>query len=64
MGGGKRKYNQAIRFRRFKKDKSVEIEVKKEPPKQEDVKSLIDLWQSKQKKKEHNEKSSDEENRS
>lgn len=52
MGGGKRKYNQAIRFRRFKKDKSVEIEIKKEPPKSEDVKSLIDLWQSKQKKKE------------
>ena len=54
MGGGKRKYNQAIRFRKFKKDNSVEIEVKKEPPKPEDVKSLIDLWQSKQKKKEEN----------
>lgn len=52
MGGGKRKYNQKETFRKFHQ-KSVEVkDEKKEPPKEEDVKSLIDLWQSQKKKAE------------
>jgi len=44
MGGGKRNYNQKIRFRKFKKEEAQEVEVKKEQPKEEDVKALLDLW--------------------
>lgn len=52
MGGGKRKYNQKETFRKFHA-KPVEVkEEKKEAPKEEDVKSLIDLWQSQKKKTE------------
>jgi len=50
MGGGKRKYNQKIRFRKFhKKPIEAEIEEKKELPKKEDVKALLEMWQKKKK---------------
>ncbi|HLD15392.1 MAG TPA: hypothetical protein VJB94_02325 [Candidatus Nanoarchaeia archaeon] len=55
MGGGKRKYNQKIRFRKFKKEEAQEVEVKKEAPKEDDVKALLDLWQSKKKDEKKNE---------
>ena len=51
MGGGKRKYNQKIRFRKFHKNEHVGFEdEKKEPPKEEDAKALLDLWQNMKKK--------------
>lgn len=54
MGGGKRKYNQKIRFRKFHKDEHVAFEgEKKTPKKEEDTKALIDLWQTMKKKQEN-----------
>ncbi len=51
MGGGKRKYNQKIRFRRFHKPEHAAFsDEKKEPPKEEDVRSLLDMWQNVKKK--------------
>lgn len=50
MGGGKRKYNQKIRFRKFHKNEHVGFDEKKEPPKEEDAKALLDLWQNMKKK--------------
>ena len=52
MGGGKRKYNQKIRFRKFHKNEHVRFDEKKEPPKEEDAKALLDLWQNMKKKQE------------
>ncbi len=53
MGGGKRKFNQAIRFRTFKKKPGI---IPKEPEKQtattEDVNSILELWKQQKKKTE------------
>lgn len=56
MGGGKRKFNSNIRFRKFhKKDVAIVVEEKKAPPKEEDVKSLLDMWMQKKKEPKHDE---------
>jgi len=47
MGGKTLKFPKRAKYRQ----KTEEIEVKKEAPKEEDVKALLDLWQSKKEKK-------------
>ena len=43
MGGGKRKYNQSIIFRKFHKDvKAIELEEEKKAP--ENTQSILELW--------------------
>ena len=52
MGGGKRKFNQAIRFRTFKKKpETATTEPEKKEATTEDVNSIVELWKQTQKKK-------------
>lgn len=53
MGGGKRKYNQSIRFRKFHKEgKVIELEEEKKAPSPENAQSILDLWKKAKEKKE------------
>ncbi len=52
MGGGKRDYNAKERYRKWHPKAAEVKEEKKEPPKEEDVKSLMDLWLNAKKKEE------------
>ena len=56
MGGGKRKYNQRIRFRKFnKKKKEIKLDEEDKAPSAESGQSIIDLWE-KSKEKQNNKK--------
>lgn len=55
MGGGKRDYNAKERYRKWHPKAAEVKDDKKEPPKEEDVKSLMDLWLSNSKKKDEKE---------
>ncbi len=53
MGGGKRKYNQNIRFRKFHKEtKEIELEEEKKAPAPENTQSILELWKKAKEKKE------------
>ena len=53
MGGGKRKYNQNIRFRKFHKEtKEIELEEEKKAPAPENAQSILELWKKAKEKKE------------
>jgi len=53
MGGGKRNYNQNIRFRKFHKDaKEIVLPEEQKAPDPESAKSILELWK-KSKEKQH-----------
>lgn len=52
MGGGKRKYNQSIRFRKFHREgKVIELEEEKKAPSPENTKDILALWKKAKEKK-------------
>lgn len=53
MGGGKRKYNQNIRFRKFHKEgEVVDLPEEHKAPSPENTQSILELWKkSKEKQK-------------
>lgn len=51
MGGGKRNYNQNIRFRKFHKDtKEIVLPEEQKAPDAESAKSILDLWKKSKEK--------------
>ena len=51
MGGGKRNYNQKIRFRTFKKEtKEIKLEEENRVPSAENTLSVLELWKKAQEK--------------
>ncbi len=56
MGGGKRKYNQNIRFRKFHKEgQQVDLPEEHKAPAPENAQSILELWKKAKEKKEHQE---------
>ncbi len=60
MGGGRRKFPARQKFK--PKEEVTGTEEKKEPPKPEEMKSLLDLWQTKKKEKPQETKEGSEKN--
>ena len=51
MGGGKRKYNQKIRFRNFHKEtKEIKLDEEQKAPSTENTQSIIELWKKSKEK--------------
>ncbi|MBS3146645.1 hypothetical protein J4471_03025 [Candidatus Woesearchaeota archaeon] len=59
MGGGKRKFPKRQKFISEEKKLGKFVEEKKAAPKEEDLKSLIEIWQGKTKKEKHHEETSE-----
>ena len=52
MGGGKRKYNQSIRFRKFhKEEQQVDLPEEHKAPAPENAQSILELWKKAKEKK-------------
>ena len=52
MGGGKRKYNQNIRFRKFHKEgQQVDLPEEHKAPAPENAQSILELWKKSKEKK-------------
>jgi len=59
MGGGKRKYNQKIRFRNFHKEtKEIKLDEEQKAPSAENTQSILELWKKSKEKKEQQEEKS------
>ena len=53
MGGGKRKYNQNIRFRKFHKEgQTVNLPEERKAPAPENAQSILELWKKAKERKE------------
>ena len=62
MGGTKKKYPKRQKYITEEKKFGKYVEEKKELPKEEDLKSILEIWQSKSKKAKKQEENSEEKN--